>query len=79
MTNKTMLAIADKYHKTAAQVSLRWLIQQGIVPLPKSVHEERMIQNTAIFDFALTNDEMRKINLLTNLGGQCADPDNVDF
>ena len=79
MTNKTMLEIADKYHKTAAQVSLRWLIQQGVVPLPKSVHEERMIQNKDIFDFALTDDEMRQISMLTNLGGQCADPDDVDY
>ena len=79
MTNNTMLEIADKYHKTAAQVSLRWLIQQGVVPLPKSVHEERMIQNKDIFDFALTDDEMRQISMLTNLGGQCADPDDVDY
>ncbi len=79
MTNPTILQIADKYDKTPAQVSLRWIIQQGIVPLPKSIHENRMIQNTEIFDFALTDEEMRKISLLTNLGGQCADPDEVDF
>lgn len=38
-----------------------------------------MIQNKDIFDFTLTDDEMKKISLLTNLGGQCADPDDVDF
>ncbi|MBB1062465.1 aldo/keto reductase [Limosilactobacillus fastidiosus] len=79
MTNQTILQIADKYGKTAAQVCLRWIIQQGIVPLPKSVHENRMIQNKEIFDFVLTDDEMKQISLLTNLGGQCADPDEADF
>lgn len=79
LTNPTILQIADKYNKTAAQISLRWVLQQGIVPLPKSIHENRMIQNTEIFDFALTDDEMRKISFLTNLGGQCADPDEVDY
>jgi diketogulonate reductase-like aldo/keto reductase len=79
MTNPTILQIADKHNKTAAQVCLRWIIQQGIVPLPKSVHENRMVQNKDIFDFTLTDDEMKKISLLTNLGGQCADPDDVDY
>lgn len=79
MENPTILQIADKYGKSAAQVCLRWVIQQGVVPLPKSVHQERMVQNKDIFDFALTDDEMRKISFLPNMGGQCADPDDVDF
>lgn len=79
MANPTILQIADKYGKSAAQVCLRWVIQQGVVPLPKSVHEDRMLQNKDIFDFTLTDDEMRKISLLPNMGGQCADPDEVDF
>ncbi|WP_076460375.1 aldo/keto reductase [Limosilactobacillus caccae] len=79
MTNPTILQIADKYGKSAAQVCLRWVIQQGVVPLPKSVHEERMIQNKDFFDFELTDEEMEKISMLPNMGGQCADPDDVDF
>ena len=79
LTNPTMIQIADKYQKTPAQVCLRWILQQGILPLPKSVHKERMISNQNIFDFELTDEDMRKINLLPNLGGQCADPDEVDF
>ena len=74
-----MIQIADKYQKTPAQVCLRWILQQGILPLPKSVHKERMISNQNIFDFELIDEDMRKINLLPNLGGQCADPDEVDF
>lgn len=79
LTNPTMIQIADKYQKTPAQVCLRWILQQGILPLPKSVHKERMISNQNIFDFELTDEDMRKISLLPNLGGQCADPDEVDF
>ena len=79
MTNKTMLQLADKYGKTAAQISLRWLIQRGVLPLPKSVHRERMVQNTQLFDFELSDEDVKKIDRLPNLGGQCADPDNVDF
>ncbi|MBB1124275.1 aldo/keto reductase [Limosilactobacillus albertensis] len=79
MSNPTLLQIADKYQKTAAQICLRWILQQGVLPLPKSVHKERMISNQQIFDFELTDEEMRKISLLPNLGGQCADPDDVDF
>lgn len=79
MTNPTMLQLADKYGKTPAQISLRWVLQQGVLPLPKSVHEDRMIQNKDIFDFELSDDDMQKISLLPNLGGQCADPDAVDY
>lgn len=79
MTNPTMKQIADKHGKSTAQVSLRWIIQQGVVPLPKSVHENRMKQNQDIFDFTLSDDEMKQISQLPNLGGQCADPDSVDF
>ena len=79
MTNPTMLQLADKYGKTPAQISLRWVLQQGVLPLPKSVHEDRMIQNQDIFDFELSDEDMRKISLLPNLGGQCADPDAVDY
>lgn len=79
MTNPTILQLAEKYGKTPAQLCLRWLIQRGVLPLPKSVHKERMVQNTALFDFELSDEDMQKITVLPNLGGQCADPDEVDF
>lgn len=79
MTNPTIIQLADKYGKTPAQLCLRWIIQQGVVPLPKSVHRNRMIQNTQLFDFIISDEDMKKIGALPNLGGQCADPDNVDF
>lgn len=62
--NKTLKEIAEAHHKTTAQVILRWLTQQDIVVIPKSVHEKRQKENLDIFDFELTKDEMDKIKEL---------------
>ena len=56
-----MKEIAEAHHKTTAQVILRWLTQQDIVVIPKSVHAKRQKINLDIFDFELTKDEMDKI------------------
>ncbi len=54
--------IGEKYHKSAAQVVLRWNIQRGVSVIPKSVHEDRMKQNIDIWDFELTDEEMSRIS-----------------
>ena len=56
-----LAGIGAKYGKTASQVALRWLIQRGIVAIPKSTHKERMAQNFNLFDFTLTDDDMTRI------------------
>ena len=56
-----LTAIGARYNKSAAQVALRWLIQRGIVAIPKSSHKERMAQNIDIFDFTLSDGEMAQI------------------
>lgn len=56
--------IGAKYGKTAAQVALRFLLQSGVVLIPKSVHMDRMEQNFDIFDFELNEDEMKKFEVL---------------
>ena len=56
--------IGEKYGKSSAQVILRWLIQRGIVVIPKSVKIERMKQNFDIFDFTLAPDDMAAISAL---------------
>ena len=56
--------IAQKYGKTPAQVILRWNIEQGIVVIPKTVHEKRMMENFNVFDFALDAQDMVKIKTL---------------
>lgn len=62
--NETLVEIGKKYKKTAAQVNLRFLIQSGVVVIPKSTHKERMEENFALFDFNLTGDEMKRLETL---------------
>ena len=62
--NPVLVPIANKYKKTTAQIMLRWHIQRGVVVIPKSTHKERNRQNFNIWDFVLTDEEMRQINSL---------------
>lgn len=68
--------LARVYHKTIAQVVLRWSLQKGFLPLPKSVHEKRIIENTQIFDFELSGKDMQAIDGLKGTAGVGPDPDN---
>lgn len=63
-TNPMLAEIGGKYGKSVAQVALRWLIQRGVIIIPKSTHIERMRQNIDIFDFALSEDDMAAISTL---------------
>lgn len=63
-SNPVLQEIGDQYHKSIAQVILRWLVQRNIVPLAKSVKKERMEQNIDIFDFELSGEDMKKIEAL---------------
>ena len=71
--------IADKYQKSVAQLTLRWIIQKGIVPLPKSVTPERIKSNLDVFDFEISGKDVERIDSLTNCGGSGLHPDEVDF
>lgn len=62
--NALLQSIADHHGKSIAQVVVRWLTQRGVVAIPKSVKKERMAENFKIFDFQLTDDEMRSIATL---------------
>ena len=59
-----LVAIAEEHRKTAAQVSLRWILQLGHTTIPKSVHENRIAENADLYDFELSVDEMAAINEL---------------
>jgi 2,5-diketo-D-gluconate reductase A len=59
--NELLLSIARKYNKSVAQVIVRWLIQRGVVAIPKSVRKERIIENFDIFDFALSPQDIEAI------------------
>lgn len=79
LENPLIQEIADKYQHSPAQVCLRWSIQQGLLPLPKSVKPERMKANADIFDFALTEDEMDVISSIRIVSAKNQIPDQVDF
>lgn len=63
-TNPVLQAIAQKYNKTTGQVMLRWLLQRGIVVIPKTVHKQRMEENMQVFDFTLDAEDMQQIQTL---------------
>ena len=60
-TNELLGEIGKKYGKSIPQVALRWLLQRGVIIIPKSTHKERMAENLNIFDFELTADDMAQI------------------
>ncbi len=62
--NEVLVSIAEKHNKSVAQVILRWLTQREVVVIPKSVRNERIIENFNIFDFELNQGDMEKISML---------------
>ena len=75
-----MQSLAQKYNRSIAQICVRWSLQQGCLPLPKSVHEERIIENAKIFDFELESCDCEKIASLTDLEiKQARNPDEAPF
>lgn len=79
LANPQLSAIAANYNKSVAQVCVRWCLQHGCLPLPKSVNKSRIIENADVFDFVLSNDDMAKIDALPLVGFSGLDPDKVDF
>ena len=63
-TNEVLTKIGQRYHKTPAQVAIRWLIQRGVVVIPKSTHEQRLQENLEVFDFELLPADMVAITEL---------------
>ena len=61
LNNETLLTIGAAHGKTVAQVAMRYLLQRGIIIIPKSTRTERMEQNFQLFDFTLTESEMQEI------------------
>jgi methylglyoxal/glyoxal reductase len=79
LDHQVLKDIANKYGKSPAQVILRWDLQNGVVTIPKSTKAHRIAENAQVFDFALTDEEMERIDSL-NLNKRVGpDPDNFDF
>ena len=77
MDDPTLVELAQKYGKTPAQIMLRWCIEQGTVPLPKSVHQDRIEQNINIFDFAFDETDHAALEALDKDLRTCWDPTHV--
>lgn len=73
-----MNELAEKYKKTVAQLTVRWHLQQHLLPLPKSTHAERIQGNLDVYDFSISDEDMEKIDRLR--GDRIGpDPDSIDF
>ncbi len=81
-TNETLREIGGKYEKTAAQTALRFLLQSGVVVIPKSTHKQRMEENFQVFDFSLSEEDMARISALDREESAFFshyDPDTVEW
>ena len=79
LDNETLKEIANKYNKSIAQLCIRWCFQNNTLPLPKSVTPSRIKENTEIFDFVISDEDMKKINSMPYFGGSGHHPDKVNF
>lgn len=77
--NETLGSIAAKYGKSVAQLCIRWVLQHGILPLPKSVTPHRIEENLNVWDFSISDSDMAAINAMAYCGGSGLDPDKIDF
>lgn len=71
--------MAKKYNKTIAQLILRWNLQKGVITIPKSIKQERIISNAQIFDFTISDEDMKIIDRQDKNHRVGADPDNFNF
>ncbi len=77
--NTTIKNLAAKYERTPAQVTLRWELQKGIVVIPKSVHKKRIIENRNLFDFSISEADIKKIDALDKGERIGPDPSTINF
>ncbi|MDR3168115.1 MAG: aldo/keto reductase [Treponema sp.] len=71
--------LAKKYKKSIAQICIRWSLQMGFLPLPKSVTPERIRENTQVFDFELSAEDVKTLAALKGVVGYSKNPDETSF
>lgn len=79
LDDENLAKIAKKYKKSIAQLAIRWSLQKGFNPLPKSVTPSRIVENYDIFDFEINDEDMKFIDGLKGIGKETADPDQIEF
>lgn len=76
LNNEVLKSLAAKHQKSEAQIVIRWDLQKGVVSIPKSVHKKRIIENANVFDFRLSEADIKKIDALDREERTGAHPDN---
>lgn len=79
LENEQLIEIAGKYGVSAAQLCIRWCLQNGVLPLPKSVTPSRIIENSKVFGFEISDEDMNTINAMPDFGSWEWDSDVDDF
>ena len=74
LQNEDLLRIAQKYNKSVAQICIKWCLQNGVIPLPKSTNLNRMKENKEVFDFTIEPEDMEFINNMKFFAGSDMDP-----
>ncbi|WP_206383777.1 aldo/keto reductase [Thomasclavelia spiroformis] len=73
------MKIASKYQKSPAQLLIRWNIQQGIIPIPKSKNPSRLLENISVFDFDISLDDIHELNQMNQNIRTSYNPLEFDF
>ena len=79
MEDERIQKISTRYEKSPAQILLRWNIQQGIVPIPKTKNLSRLQENISVFDFQIEPEDMEKLNSMNENHRTSYDPLQFDF
>lgn len=74
LQNEDLVRIANKYNKSVAQICIKWCLQNGVVPLPKTTNWNRMLENKDVFDFTISDEDMNFINNMEFFAGSDMDP-----
>jgi diketogulonate reductase-like aldo/keto reductase len=77
--NEALIDLAAKYKKSVAQITLRWILQKGMAPLPKSITPGRMKENLDVFDFEISPEDSAVIDQIGDCGYSGFDPDDLDY
>lgn len=72
-------SVALKYGKAESQILVRWCLQHGVLPLPKSVNRDRILENSQVFDFNISDEDMHLLDSFDGVGRLGSDPDKIVF
>lgn len=79
LSDERLVTIAERYRCSVAQLCVKWCLQNKVLPLPKSVHTDRIRENADVFWFEISDDDMATINDFAEMGFSGLDPDKVTF